>query len=91
MPVIGVPDEIRGEIVKAFIVPEQDVTVDKALEDQLVQKIESYSVAINIYAESALKQESIHGGKGPFRQISHDIEDLLKAHHVPDLGKDLFS
>jgi acetyl-CoA synthetase len=29
--VIGVPDEIRGEIVKAFIVPEQGVTVDKAL------------------------------------------------------------
>jgi acetyl-CoA synthetase len=37
--VIGVPDEIRGEIVKAFIVPEQGVTVDKALEDQLKQYV----------------------------------------------------
>jgi PAS domain S-box-containing protein len=63
--------------------------LNNVLEDQLVRKIESYRVSINIYAQSALKQESIHGGRGPFRKISHDIEDLLKAHHVPDLGKDL--
>jgi len=29
--VVGVPDPVRGEIVKAFIVPRQDVTVDEAL------------------------------------------------------------
>ncbi|MDX1707495.1 MAG: AMP-binding protein [Desulfobacterales bacterium] len=37
--VIGVPDEIRGEIVKAFIVPESDVTVDKALEDDIKEHV----------------------------------------------------
>ncbi|MEJ2728724.1 MAG: AMP-binding protein [Deltaproteobacteria bacterium] len=37
--VIGVPDEIRGEIVKAFIVPEPDVVADKALEDRLKQHV----------------------------------------------------
>ena len=63
--------------------------LNNVLEDQLIRKIESYRLAINIYAQSALKQERIHGGRGPFRKISHDIEDLLKAHHVPDLGKDL--
>jgi len=62
--------------------------LNRTLEDELLQKIESYKQAINIYAQSVLEQESIHGGKGPFRQISHDIENLLKAHHVPDLGKD---
>jgi acetyl-CoA synthetase len=37
--VIGVPDEIRGEIVKAFIVPEPGVTVDKTLEDDIKQHV----------------------------------------------------
>ncbi|MDJ0986570.1 MAG: AMP-binding protein [Desulfobacterales bacterium] len=37
--VIGVPDEIRGEIVKAFIVPEPDVTIDKALEEDIKQHV----------------------------------------------------
>ncbi|MBW2611771.1 MAG: AMP-binding protein, partial [Deltaproteobacteria bacterium] len=45
--VIGVPDKIRGEIVKAFIVPENGVVVDVALEEdikQLVkQKLEAHA------------------------------------------------
>jgi acetyl-CoA synthetase len=45
--VIGVPDKIRGQIVKAFIVPENDVAVDAALEEdikQLVkQKLEAHA------------------------------------------------
>ncbi len=60
-----------------------------ALKKRLFQEIEQYKQAIDVYAQSALKQESIHGGKGAFRQISHDIENLLKVHHVPDFAKDL--
>ena len=30
--VVGVPDELRGEIVKAFVVPRQDVAIDARLE-----------------------------------------------------------
>jgi len=37
--VIGVPDEIRGEIVKAFIVPENGVAVDAALEEGIKQHV----------------------------------------------------
>jgi len=33
--VIGVPDPLRGEIVKAFIVPKEGVTVDKSLEENI--------------------------------------------------------
>jgi acetyl-CoA synthetase len=32
--VVGIPDKVRGEIVKAFIVAKEGVKVDKALEDQ---------------------------------------------------------
>ena len=45
--VVGVPDKIRGEIVKAFIVPKEGVEVNKALEDELKQfvktKLEAYA------------------------------------------------
>jgi acetyl-CoA synthetase len=39
--VIGVPDEIRGEIVKAFIVPNEGVRVDEALEDSIRQHVKT--------------------------------------------------
>lgn len=39
--VIGVPDEIRGEIVKAFIVPNEGVKLDKALEDSIKQHVKT--------------------------------------------------
>ena len=39
--VIGAPDEIRGEIVKAFIVPEEGVRADKVLEDAIKQHVKS--------------------------------------------------
>jgi acetyl-CoA synthetase len=35
--VIGVPDKIRGEIVKAYIVPKQGFVPDKNLEDEIKQ------------------------------------------------------
>jgi len=45
--VVGVPDEVRGEIVKAFIVPKEGVKTDKALEDELKQfvkkELEAYA------------------------------------------------
>ena len=33
--VLGVPDKVRGQIVKAFIVPQKGITPDKALEDNI--------------------------------------------------------
>lgn len=45
--VVGVPDKIRGEIVKAFIVPKEGMEVNKALEDELKQfvktRLEAYA------------------------------------------------
>jgi len=39
--VIGVPDPLRGEIVKAFIVPNEGVTVDPDLEEVLKQYVKT--------------------------------------------------
>jgi acetyl-CoA synthetase len=45
--VVGIPDKVRGEIVKAFIVAKEGVKVDKALEDSIKQhvktKLEAYA------------------------------------------------
>jgi len=37
--VIGVPDPIRGEVVKAFILPREGVTPDKALENSIREHV----------------------------------------------------
>jgi len=39
--VIGVPDELRGEIVKAFIVLKEGIKGDKALEDNIKQHVKT--------------------------------------------------
>ena len=39
--VIGVPDKVRGEIVKAFIVPQEGMKVDKALEESIKQHVKT--------------------------------------------------
>ena len=39
--VIGVPDKIRGEIIKAFIVPKEGVKVDKALEENIKEHVKT--------------------------------------------------
>jgi acetyl-CoA synthetase len=37
--VVGVPDKIRGEIVKAFIVPKEGVKIDKSLEESIKEHV----------------------------------------------------
>jgi methyl-accepting chemotaxis protein len=47
--------------------------------------IAAYGERFGRYAEAVLAGEPIDGGKGPFRDRAHRIEDLLQAHYVPDL------
>jgi len=37
--VIGVPDKVRGEIVKAFIVPREGIRIDQALQESIKQHV----------------------------------------------------
>jgi acetyl-CoA synthetase len=39
--VIGVPDPMRGEIVKAFILPKEGVTPDKVLKESIIEHVKS--------------------------------------------------
>jgi len=39
--VVGIPDKVRGEIVKAFVVVKEGMLADKALEDELKQLVKT--------------------------------------------------
>jgi len=60
-------------------------TLSAALQRAITAEIAAYRTALDRYAETVLAGEAIDGGKGPFRDAAHRIEDLLRAHYVPGL------
>lgn len=52
---------------------------------RLLEEIEVYAQTFALYAARVLGNQDIAGGKGPFRQAAHRIEDILNAHYVPEL------
>ena len=59
------------------------------MKQQLQQEIGTYREAFEEYARGVLAQQDIQGGKGPFRQVAHRIEALLKSHYIPDLERNI--
>jgi HAMP domain-containing protein len=59
------------------------------LKQALSKETQAYRQAFLAYAQIVLASRDIQGGKGPFREIAHRIEDLLARHHVPGLGQDI--
>jgi methyl-accepting chemotaxis protein len=51
----------------------------------LTREISVYAETFEPYADRVLADGETAGGKGPFRQAAHRIEDVLIAHYVPDL------
>ena len=51
----------------------------------LLAETDVYANAFDVYAETVLRDGDILGGKGPFRESAHRLEDMLEAHYVPDL------
>lgn len=59
--------------------------LEPTIKEQLARESQTYREAFLTYADQAMGNEDIHGGKGPFRQAAHRIEDILTAHRVPDM------
>lgn len=55
------------------------------IKEVLLKEIGVYTETFQIYAQKVLSNEDIGGGKGPFRQVAHRIENVLNAHYVPAL------
>lgn len=59
--------------------------LDNGMRERLAAEIADYRHAFDAYTERVLAGNDIQGGKGPFRQIAHRIEDIFIAHQVPDM------
>ena len=77
------------ELIKEFKEKTNISELQKDLKIRLHQEIDVYRDALSDYAQDALNSKNIKGGKGPFRNAAHRIEDLLKTHYVPDLEKNI--
>ena len=55
----------------------------------LRKEIDVYRQAFIDFAQDILTHNNVKEGKGPFRDSAHRIEDLLKAHYVPDLEENI--
>ena len=63
--------------------------LEESVKTQLLDEIKAYQEFFQEYANSALSNADIRGGKGPFRQTAHRIEALLNSHHIPDLESNI--
>jgi PAS domain S-box-containing protein len=77
------------QLIDEFIekVNESELEVDLKL--LLRKEIDVYRQAFIDFAQDILTHNNIKEGKGPFRDSAHRIEDVLKAHYVPDLEEDI--
>lgn len=64
-------------------------TLSDPVKRELRRELAVYRAAFGDYAGRALAGADIGGGKGPFRQSAHRIEDLLRAHYVPDMERNI--
>ena len=73
----GLIAEFRNLVGSSELYPE--------VKDALLAEIEVYAAAFEPYARDVLAGGDLRGGKGPFRDSAHRLEDMLEAHYVPDL------
>ena len=77
------------ERIKDFKTKVTTSELQQDLKIRLHREMDVYRDALSAYAQDALNGKNIKGGKGPFRNAAHRIEELLKAHYVPDLEKNI--
>lgn len=52
---------------------------------QMLAVLDAYRDAFGRFADKALADEDIGGGKGPFRDEAHRLEDLIQRQYVPGM------
>jgi acetyl-CoA synthetase len=79
--VIGVPDPIRGEIVKAFVLPKAGVNPDKALEDHLKDYVKTRLEA------HAYPREVVFLKKMPQTKTGKILKQELRRMHAAEASQ----
>jgi HAMP domain-containing protein len=76
-------------LIERFKQEVEDSHLLNAVKEQLLAEMEIYRNQFDIYAEKALSGQGIEGGKGPFRDSAHRLEDMINQYYVPDLERDI--
>jgi len=74
-------DAMQAEVAASELRPDT--------KDALSAEISAYREVFDVYASEVLSGAGTNGGKGPFRDRAHRIEDLLEAHYIPDLEAEI--
>lgn len=78
-----------NELIGQFEAHVQESQLQQKVKEQLLSEIIRYRDEFTIYAEKVLTGGDLEGGKGPFREAAHRLEDLINQHYVPDLERDV--
>jgi methyl-accepting chemotaxis protein len=85
-------DQYRGRVLQLIEDFSDEVAssdLSDGLKARLFHEIEAYREGFGEFAEAALSNSEIHGGKGPFRETAHRIEALLEEHYLSGLGEQI--
>ncbi|MCP4286060.1 MAG: HAMP domain-containing protein [Gammaproteobacteria bacterium] len=63
--------------------------LEESIKSLLLEEIKVYRDSFERYADAALSNADIRGGKGPFRQAAHRIEAVMNSHRIPDLASNI--
>lgn len=77
-------DKVYG-LLDGLLRSVQGAALDEDVQRQLTAEVANYRDEFTAYATRVLANQDIDGGKGPFRDVAHRIEDLLNAHLIPNL------
>ncbi|MEW8028506.1 MAG: hypothetical protein AB2792_15980 [Candidatus Thiodiazotropha sp.] len=73
------------QLIEAFKKRLADSELEQAVRERFLQEINTYRDTFVVYARDVLANQSVAGGKGPFRQAAHRLEALINGHYIPDL------
>ncbi len=88
-------NEIYIERVRSLGILFHKQLQESSLEPQTVSTLgevmDSYLLHFEVYAMQVMEGKEIDGGKGPFRDIAHQLEEYLQKRYVPGLEKHILS
>ncbi len=78
-------------LVDSFHEQVRESSLDSQTKSTLADVVDSYLRHFEIYATKVMRGKETKGGKGPFRDIAHQLEASLQKRYVPDLEKDILT
>lgn len=91
---LGLRRESRHQQQVYLLIGQFEVNVQQSqllpqVKKKLLGEITNYRDEFTDYAETALQGGDLQGGKGPFRDAAHRVEELINQYYVPDLERDI--